>query len=374
MSEILARFTSLPNLHPALVHFPIALLPVAVVLDVFLLALRGQREWLDRAASMLYLIAGVGAWAAYETGETAADSVGVVAPAVQLALNEHSDWGHYAFWMLGSLALVRTAIKFWDAEVRRLVPRAAVLVVGLGAVALVFRTADLGGRLVFRHGVAVSAAQIQSARGQDAGTAASASTPPAMDARLGAEERLVRHPDGSLEWALKPEDREALGSVLLPVPGSEGSVSWVEPAGEPRGLGLEIDGEALLLLPGSYRDVIVELEATVAGLAGEIGVVHHAQDAGRFGFLTLDVPKGEVRLGSREDGVERDLDRASRTVPSGTVRLSASALGRHLRGFLSGETIVHGHEPALPAGACGLLLRGRGTVRVVSMKVTPVDK
>ena len=58
----------LPNIHPAFVHLPLALLPVALAFDVLSVAQRRQ-QWLDRAAASLYCLGAVGAVAAYLTGQ-----------------------------------------------------------------------------------------------------------------------------------------------------------------------------------------------------------------------------------------------------------------------------------------------------------------
>jgi len=43
MTVFLAESAALPNLHPAFVHFPIALLPVAILLDLAGILIRGHR-------------------------------------------------------------------------------------------------------------------------------------------------------------------------------------------------------------------------------------------------------------------------------------------------------------------------------------------
>jgi hypothetical protein len=40
--------------------------------------------------------------------------------------------------------------------------------------------------------------------------------------------------------------------------------------------------------------------------------------------------------------------------------------------MLGGETVLHGHEPALPDGRVGLLLDGEGEVTIRSITVTPI--
>ena len=60
MLEQLLSMTALPNLHPALVHFPIALLPMALLFEILGLTFRRQ-DWLERAAVSLYAAAALGA-------------------------------------------------------------------------------------------------------------------------------------------------------------------------------------------------------------------------------------------------------------------------------------------------------------------------
>jgi len=63
-----------PNLHALIVHFPIAILFVAVLIDILGLLLRRKPFW-RRAAVLLYVLGGVAVFVTYLTGEQAADSV-----------------------------------------------------------------------------------------------------------------------------------------------------------------------------------------------------------------------------------------------------------------------------------------------------------
>ncbi len=372
MSEFVTSFTSLPNLHPALVHFPIALLPMAVLFD--LVSRWRWRDWLARAATVLYAAAALGAGAAFWTGEQAADSLPVLAPAMQRLVNEHSDSGLYTLWLVGLVVAARIALEFWDRDGARTAARWAVLLAAAVGVGLVFRTADLGGGLVYQHGIAVArAGDYRTGVSGERAEAPSLPDEPAATAEAGpAANRLATAPDGALEWRPLAGDGDALGSILKPAPGSDlSTISWLEPETDAPGLRLAVQGEALLVLPGTFGDVQVEAELGLEEFEGAVGVAHHVRGADRAGIFTLEVPANEHVLASVEGGRVRELDREAGEVSSDRVRLTVSAIGRHLKGRLGDRTVVHGHESALPDGACGLFLRGNGTVRIHSMKVTP---
>jgi uncharacterized membrane protein len=150
-------WTSLPNLHPAVVHFPIALLPAALLFDLVCL-LRPTWTWLDRGAAALYTLAAAGAGAAYWAGDQAKDSLGPLAPAARAVLEEHEDLALWTLLALSALALLRLALAWREHDRPRVGAgplRWILLLGGVGALALLATTADHGGSLVYRHGVAV---------------------------------------------------------------------------------------------------------------------------------------------------------------------------------------------------------------------------
>ena len=150
MFETLLDWTALPNLHPALVHFPIALSGVALAFDLVALARRGLGSG---AAFVLWWLAAVGGLAAYLAGDAAADGLGMLAPAAERAIGLHSDSAWWTLLGLGAVALLRS-VSFAGRGGRPVVWLGVVA--GVGVQLLVLRTADLGGALVYHHGVAVT--------------------------------------------------------------------------------------------------------------------------------------------------------------------------------------------------------------------------
>jgi len=233
MSGLLASLTALPNLHPALFHFPVALAFTALALDLFSL-LVPRRIWPERAAAALYALAAAGAVAAYLAGRQAADGLGQIPVQAEAVLSRHADLGLWTMAVLLAAAVLRVtaSVRTANLPVARFgVLRAAALLAMLGASALVGVTADLGGALVFRHGVAVAASAGSPARTTPVAPPTPVVEPP--------EVRLTRGGDGSLDWRPAPTDGAALGTILTPLPGSARvTVASAPDAGD--GLALEV--------------------------------------------------------------------------------------------------------------------------------------
>jgi len=164
VSDLLQGLQSLPNIHPAVIHFPVALIPMAVVCDLVAMLLR-RRQWIDRMASTLYALGGLGALVAYVSGEQASDSV-VLTTAVEVLpkIALHSHWAGYTVWIFTTLAVVRLIWAWWrrhDANIRYLAVRIIFWLVGVGGLLVLVRTADLGGRLVFWYHVGSPAGEAE---------------------------------------------------------------------------------------------------------------------------------------------------------------------------------------------------------------------
>lgn len=158
MIETLLARTSLPNLHPLVVHFPIALLVTALVFDLSALMSR-TRRWLDHGATLLYCLAALGAAAAWFSGLRAADAMWSMPGPAQAALSEHQDLGLYTMAATGILAVFRLFVAWLarhDAKTPMGLFRLAALLLAFAVVCLAGLTADHGGALVYRHGMGVS--------------------------------------------------------------------------------------------------------------------------------------------------------------------------------------------------------------------------
>ncbi len=134
----------LQNLHPLLVHFPIALLPAATLV-YFIAILAGRETWAWTALWMMVLGA-LGAAAAVATGLYAAEGV-----MIAISVKQHLLYPHRNL-MLGVLAL-SAGLTAWALIARPLPSRGRYLFVALMIVmvALIVKGADYGGRMVYDY-------------------------------------------------------------------------------------------------------------------------------------------------------------------------------------------------------------------------------
>jgi uncharacterized membrane protein len=363
MTDALLEVTALPNLHPALVHFPIALAAVALLFDAILVV---KRRWLsaDASGAALWALAAAGAGAAYLSGRRAADDAGLLENAAEAALGDHADAAFVALIALSVFA----AFRIWLAwrsrgndRVRLGVLRGLALLGAVAAQGIVAYTADLGGALVFRHGVAV------------APHAAEASNLPAP-AIFPTRGTGVRAPeyleDGSLLWRPAAGGGTALGATLEPIGGDEVHVARGAPGSD--GISLATTGPALLALPDSWDNARVEVRIDPSGFVGDVGLgarIDGETSGGMFRIATA----GGAALVAWRDGREKMLDEVDWVLPAGTVTIALSASGSHWKGFVDGHKVVHGHVSLAPPGRMALVLDGAGTVRVISVRISKLD-
>jgi uncharacterized membrane protein len=134
----------LQNIHPLIVHFPIALLLAATL--IYWLAFLARRESWQWSALLMLVLGAIGAGAAVASGLYAAPGV-MLAPSVKTAL-----LGYHKKIMI-SVLILSTFLALW-AIVARPMPargRRVFLVVLVLVAALVAKGADYGGRMVYDY-------------------------------------------------------------------------------------------------------------------------------------------------------------------------------------------------------------------------------
>jgi len=144
----------LSQVHPLIVHFPIALLMVVPLLVLLGLVWKEYRAGIHIAVLALLMIGTSMAVLAVISGLSAAGSVSP-APELQAALESHERLAKRTTFFYADLTLAFILIqlapvlwKSWDSRRRILLLNLAWLLVSLGANVLLIRTGHLGGRMV----------------------------------------------------------------------------------------------------------------------------------------------------------------------------------------------------------------------------------
>ena len=160
MIELLPGIHGLVNLHPLFVHFPIVLLPLAFITDLLAVMLK-KTAWRDYASSLLYTGTGL-AVVTVMSGLLAAKSI-PHGEGVHEIMETHE---HLAILIL----LLSAGLTVWRITANHTWQQSAhygfLACAGLVSLLVMF-TADLGGLMVYQHGVAV-APVMQSSQLQDA--------------------------------------------------------------------------------------------------------------------------------------------------------------------------------------------------------------
>jgi uncharacterized membrane protein len=167
-------------LHPAIVHLPIVLTFLGTLFA--LISILTRRLWLPLYTAIILVLAALGAQFAVITGDAQDPLFSTLSQEQKQLVEEHSIWGENgrnALVVAAVLSLIALGLHRFGAS-RRVVAVLATLA-GLVACFIVWRAAQLGGHLVFQHGIGVqnSPAQVTPAVSPSASEAASA-TPTAQ--------------------------------------------------------------------------------------------------------------------------------------------------------------------------------------------------
>lgn len=321
-----------PNVHPLIVHFPIAILIIAFILDA-LAYLLPQKWWSNHTTATLYVVGALAAILTYFSGEWAADTVNVSGQA-EAVLSHHADWAMYTVWFYGFYAFFRFSLTYMrDMFDRRLhIFFFALSFVGLF---LLYETAEHGGELVYGHGVGVEA--VEKAAPEEGESS------PADTALAGSYQWLQGGPDS---LSFNAEDDSLMRFSLMGSP---------------------------VFFVGQKSYANQEIKATFYPMdyTGYIYLAVHVQDSLSYEYMSVG-SDGSVDIGRVQDG-ENQIFEKGQVEPADTLRLRLVTTGDHYRAYVNGNLIIHIHEEALAAGKAGILLDGQGELRMTPFTVTELE-
>jgi uncharacterized membrane protein len=143
----------LAQLHPKIVHFPVAFLSIYVLLEIT--GVFSKKDFLRNTAFLFLFLGVLAAIAAVITGNQASELAsqwedkGAIIPFG--LISQHEEYANITLWYFAALLVFRTYLvikkKFKSAI------QYVFIVLAIVGGYLIYETGDLGGRLVYDHGV-----------------------------------------------------------------------------------------------------------------------------------------------------------------------------------------------------------------------------
>ena len=141
-------------LHPAIVHFPIALIFLGALLTA--LTIFTRRGALPQFAAVTLILAAGAAQVAFNTGEDQVEAILQRMPEAKPLILAHAEWSEWVrnISVFAAISSV-VALAFYRAtNIRRVLAFITTLLAG-AACYCVFQTVENGGAMVYHHGVGV---------------------------------------------------------------------------------------------------------------------------------------------------------------------------------------------------------------------------
>jgi uncharacterized membrane protein len=150
MANVLAWLINL-QLHPIADHFTIALLFIAVLIDL-VASLAPSRAWLRYMAVTLMVLGAVAAAASWATGGMLQPKWvwKAIPPEAKALMHRHAELGEILMYVFGVLAVWRILIESLSFMAKS---RAIYLIVAIVAIGVIGYQGHLGGELVYAYGV-----------------------------------------------------------------------------------------------------------------------------------------------------------------------------------------------------------------------------
>jgi uncharacterized membrane protein len=344
-----------PNIHPLLVHFPIALLATGALANFISLFI--QEKWWDETKNtVLYTVGALFTGITYYSGTVAADTVFLPTEA-QSVLSEHSDWAEYLLWFFILYAILRIAFHWFGLFEKKIFKIIAFITV-LPGLFMVYETAEYGGKMVYGYGTGTGQL-LQQEEPESTATSDSIS--------IGSS--FITNENGDWTWDISPN---SVSDLIANYHWVEGSVQELKPAitsTEAPGLRLQASEQAILFVThDSYQNVQVDYYLNLDDLDGEIELVHHLQDANNYDFVSLN-SEGFIRQARIQNGDETIFAEGTFEA-AGQLFLRVVGDGTHFRGYINREMKVHGHDDAPEGGSVGLRIQGSGSVVLYEIEMT----
>jgi uncharacterized membrane protein len=221
--DSVVKFLQPYQLHPVVDHFSVALLIVAVLIDL-VASTAPTRIWLRYTAVTLMILGALAAGGSFFTGDMEADRIwNALGQPARDVLKTHAQLGEYLAIAFGVLAVWRLLIQSVGFMAGS---RAIYLIVAILAVATLGYSAHLGGVLVYDYGAGtalMAAAPVPSEAASPAPAPSSAAPLPTVSVPTPQPALTPPPPPIAVPSASKPMESANPASMPTPIPTAQPS-------------------------------------------------------------------------------------------------------------------------------------------------------
>lgn len=345
-----------PNIHPLLVHFPIGIITLAALMNLFSLFL--HKEWWDeKKNTIVYVIGLLSAIGVYYSGKSAADSVFLPTEA-QTVLNNHADWALWLVWFFVAYAIIRIGLHYFKLFEKTVTKYLAFLAV-LPGLFLLYETGEHGAEMVFGY----SAGTGQLLELEETKIQNNAAESVAL------RSSYIQKENGDWTWQM---NENSVADLIRNFHWIEGAVNNLTPeitkANDEFYLKLNTsNGSNTFVTHNNYQNVQVDYYIDLSAFEGEIKLIHHFVDIQNYDFLSFNT-SGDVTQGRVINSEHKIFDEKKDISDSKFFRVVAN--DTHFRGYINKEMAVHGHGDAPRSGSVGLNIEGEGSILISRIELS----
>ncbi|MDA0671766.1 MAG: hypothetical protein O2991_03710 [Bacteroidetes bacterium] len=349
-------FDYAPNIHPIIVHFPIAILILGIGLNA-LIFLKKDEWWDEKKTTTLYVLGSIMAIIAYFTGQSAADTVFLPSKA-QSVLTDHANWALYTVLFFSIYSTCRLILHALG-RMKLLFFQILMFTGAIPGLFMLYQTGEHGAIMVYGYGVGTGN-YLEKTENTIPETVPNSAT-----------SMFITKDNGGWTWTMNTNAVNELQENFHWLKGNldqlnatasiENNISFLR-------ITAQEDIDNLFVSHFTYQNVQLDLYVDFSSFNGEIQLIHHLQDIQNYDFVTLS-SNGQIEQGRIEnDQIDIFADETYQN--NGLMFVRVVGDGTHFRGYINKEMAVHGHGDAPEMGNVGLRIKGTGSLTIQNIELT----
>ncbi len=350
-------FDYAPNIHPMMVHFPIAILILAIGLNAMTFFIKDE-WWDEKKTTFIYVLGSIAAIITYFTGRSAADTVFLPTQAQSL-LTDHADWALWTVMFFSIYTIIRIALHWYKLLDKKSV-QITVFVLGLSGILFLFQTGEYGATMVYGYGVGTGQLLEE------------VEEPPFIqNENSEIQSSFTQKENNDWIWNMSASSVNDLNEHFHWL---QGDIEQLNPTvsitDNKTYLSFDLSDHIsnFFVTHSGYENIQVDIYLDMASFTGELKIAHHAQDSQNYDFVAL-TSDGEISQGRATSNETKIFDEKE-FQNEGLKFIRVVSDGTHFRGYINKEMVVHGHGDEPTAGSIGLKINGHGKLLIQKIELS----